>query len=211
MERVILERTGVAQAHFDQVTRVDDRDFNTTYTFTGLPFDVTNQNKWNFDKKDIAMALANTCRFGGMISPFYSVAEHSVKVSRLLREEGAPPDVQLVGLLHDATEAYILDIPRPWKHKVRIGYMPYVELEARMMDAIIDWERDRHGVDLSYAYENDWDVVAQADMDIYEEENATRTNAGRASSDAYWGPHSMYHLFLYEWAGLEKDVLDAQS
>jgi len=50
--------------------------------------------------KDIAHSLSNTCRYSGHCEPFYSVAEHCVRLSRL-----APEHLKIYALLHDAPEA----------------------------------------------------------------------------------------------------------
>ena len=64
---------------------------------------------------DIIHALSYTCRFAGHIDRAYSVAEHSVNVCLYLKERGCEPIICLQGLMHDATEAYLCDIPTPFK------------------------------------------------------------------------------------------------
>jgi hypothetical protein len=73
------------------------------------------------DAGDIARALANQCRFGGHSRGFYSVAQHSVIVSRLVEERGADTEEVFAALMHDATEAYLGDMPHPLKHRSALG------------------------------------------------------------------------------------------
>lgn len=62
---------------------------------------------------DIAHALGQIARFNGHGKFFYSVAEHSLLVAAIMEELdiGDP----LEGLMHDATEAYLSDVPSPFK------------------------------------------------------------------------------------------------
>lgn len=79
---------------------------------------------------DIAKALSHTNRYNGHTDLPYSVAEHCIHVASLL-----PPELQLIGLLHDASEAYIADIPSPFKPLIR----GYEELEDHIMQRV--WKK----------------------------------------------------------------------
>ena len=63
--------------------------------------------------EDIALGLSRECRFSGQTREFYSVAHHSILASRIV-----PDTFALEALLHDATEAYLRDIPYPLKRLV---------------------------------------------------------------------------------------------
>lgn len=97
-------------------------------TFSGRAFHYNDPRPEEVHIEDIAQALSQQCRFAGQTSRFYSVAEHSVLVSR----QFADPELRMVGLLHDATEAYILDLPKPLKELLPA----YEEYEDRLWKVI---------------------------------------------------------------------------
>ncbi len=76
--------------------------------------------------EDIAHSLSLQCRYAGHCILHYSVAEHSVLIARWLRSTYGPMTA-LYGLLHDATEAYCVDVPRPLKPSLT----NYKEIEQR--------------------------------------------------------------------------------
>ena len=73
--------------------------------------------------EDIAHALSLICRFNGHCDRFYSVAQHSIIIACL-----ASPENALWGLLHDAAECYVADMPRPVKRCIP-GYKK-IELDV---------------------------------------------------------------------------------
>ena len=99
-------------------------------TFTGKRFYPLDPREEDIDIRDIAHALSMQCRYAGHCLRFYSVAEHSVLLSRFLRPEGRM--LARWALLHDASEAYILDVPRPLKPFLT----NYRGIEATIMDMV---------------------------------------------------------------------------
>jgi len=98
-------------------------------TYTGKRFTPTNPIVDDIVIEDIAHPLSMQCRFSGHVKKFYSVAQHSVLVSYVCDNQDA-----LWGLLHDASEAYLVDIPRPIKKSGKFDN--YLEFENIMQRAI---------------------------------------------------------------------------
>lgn len=96
-------------------------------TYSGMKFTPLNPKVEQIDIIDIAHALSHLCRFGGHIRSFYSVAEHSVRCCW-----ETSPEFRLAALLHDASEAYLVDVPRPIKRYLG----NYVELEAQIQRVV---------------------------------------------------------------------------
>lgn len=78
-------------------------------TFTGINFNPLKFTEDDFDIVDIAHSLSMNCRWGGHSSSFFSVAQHSVYVSRFMKKN------RMHGLIHDGSEAYGADMPTPFK------------------------------------------------------------------------------------------------
>lgn len=99
-------------------------------TFTGIYINVFEPTPEMISIEDIAHALSHQCRFGGHLPEFYSVAQHSIMCCDFIPSYSHA----LAALLHDASEAYLLDIPRPIKSKLT----NYKETEDRLMRLIAD-------------------------------------------------------------------------
>jgi 5'-deoxynucleotidase YfbR-like HD superfamily hydrolase len=98
-------------------------------TYSGRRFTPTNPNPDAIVVQDIAHSLSMQCRFSGHCESFYSVAQHSVLVSYICDHNDA-----LWGLLHDASEAYLVDVPSPLK---RSGHFQgYIDFEKKVQEAI---------------------------------------------------------------------------
>lgn len=96
--------------------------------------------KWDdVSLRDITHNLGNLCRFAGACSRFYSVAEHSLHVGYFLRHDQGITDRSILmgGLLHDASEALIADVPMPVKRlRALDGYMELEDQIMRMLASV---------------------------------------------------------------------------
>jgi hypothetical protein len=99
---------------FHPVHACNSGKFNTA---SGKIIDLKNPSEDSICIDDIANALSKICRFGGNTNQFYSVAQHSVLVSKLV-----DPEFAKEALLHDASEAYLGDVIKPLKVMIGNAY-----------------------------------------------------------------------------------------
>ena len=98
-------------------------------TYTGKLINVFQPDPELICIEDIAHALSQQCRFSGHTARFYSVAEHSVYCAAMVSGKH-----KLAALLHDASEAYLVDLPSP----IKMAMPEYVDIEDRLMKVIAE-------------------------------------------------------------------------
>lgn len=84
-------------------------------TYTGKHFDPTCPDRDKIDIQDIAHALSMTCRGNGHVKTFFSVGQHCIHCALEAEARGYSARLILACLLHDASECYMSDVPRPVK------------------------------------------------------------------------------------------------
>lgn len=180
-------------------------------TFTGQAFYPLAPNVEDIRIADIAHALSQQCRFAGHTRVLYSVAEHSVRVSRWLKNKFSgtqgkvrvqcsgtmqwlsPEEIQLSGLLHDGSEAFLVDLPTPLKDLPE--FRPYRIAERRLMAQI--FER----FDLTFPLP---DVVKEADGTLL----VTEARDLMPYRKEHWGERGQQPLEekIVPWTSLESEV-----
>ena len=101
-------------------------------TYTGEHFDPLNPEIDKIKGEDAAHALSMICRGNGHVKTFFSVGQHCVNCCREAMARGYSDRIALACLVHDASEAYMSDVPRPLKH-----LMPdYIEVEDALLEVI---------------------------------------------------------------------------
>ena len=101
-------------------------------TYTGKHFDPTHPDEELICIEDIAHALSLLCRGNGHVRPFFSVGQHCILCAKEAEARGYSGRLILASLLHDASECYLSDVPRPFK-KTLSGYK---EQEKNLLDLI---------------------------------------------------------------------------
>ena len=165
---------------------------------SGLRLDFLRPDPEAIDIADIAWSLAHICRWTGGVKKFYSVAEHSVLVA-----DHVPDVIAMDGLLHDATEAYMSDIPAPLKEicpfyadtekKLRkviankFGTAHKIPHDVRIADRRMMEQEFRDVVPVDTRPEHQKSVVAPLDANIQ-----------------FLKPDDAYDLFMKTFRGLGK-------
>lgn len=172
----------------------------TIETSSGVVFDFAKIGTSEMRIEDIAHSLGNNCRFGGHVNKFYSVAEHSVHVASML-----PDKYKLWGLLHDASEGYMLDLPRPLKYMLP----KYLKIESKLQTAI--YSKFAEGAPNATAYK----VIKHADNAMLIRESGTLLTTGSECMSwtkvkpakvviSCWSPKTATNMFMKEWRKLTR-------
>lgn len=172
-------------------------------TFSGQQFFYDAPEEYDYTIQEIGHVLARVCRFAGHLEEHYSVAQHSALVAEevSLVYPDSSRALLRAALLHDASEAFLLDIPRPMKRLP--GFEAYRELEDRTQRAILR----RFGLE-------DWHehaAIKGADMRLLRAEKAAirpqhpffdvddRVGAARVDVVKGLPVHTQRAMFLTAW------------
>ena len=101
-------------------------------TYTGKEFYPMEPDPDAICIEDIAHALPMICRGNGHVHSFWSVGEHCICCAKEAEARGFSNRIILACMLHDASECYMSDVPRPFKQTLP----EYNQLEDRLLDMI---------------------------------------------------------------------------
>lgn len=107
-------------------------DYITTHS--GVHFFPTNPKMEDFHIEDVAHALPLICRGNGHVKQFYSVGQHCIQCAKEAQARGYSGRMVLACLLHDASEAYMSDVPRPFKKYLK----EYAVFEEKLLSLIYE-------------------------------------------------------------------------
>lgn len=121
-------------------------------TYTGKHICPLNIKPEDIELEDIARGLSNTCRFGGQLEYFYSVAQHSVLCYELSKKLNNDDSINLACLLHDAPESITGDQLSPIKGNMAISTMPDGKIVSinQLEDKILEAINKKFGFNFNY-------------------------------------------------------------
>lgn len=105
---------------------------NYITTYTRKHFDPVHPDPALICIEDIAHALPMICRGNGHVRSFWSVGEHCILSAKEAAARGYSNRLVLAALLHDASECYMSDVPRPLKQNMK----QYKEQENHLLDVL---------------------------------------------------------------------------
>lgn len=185
------------------ICREQPRTGDWIQTFSGRQFWPLDPRTNELDLVDIASALSKDCRYGGHCLQFYSVAEHCVLMTREARRRGYSIRDQRTTLLHDGSEGYLRDVPRPIKGDLT----NYRTIEDGLMERIalrfdVDWPIPPHVKALDEEI-----VLAEQAQNMAPVPAPWRTGRSAFKADTpmdvqlrCWPPHRAFSEFMIEAA-----------
>ena len=156
-------------------------------TFTGIYVNVFEPKPEMFCIEDIAHSLSQQCRFNGHLTHFYSVAEHSILCAGYVKYES-----KLAALLHDASEAYLLDIPSPVKKRLS----NYKEIEHKLMECI--------AIKFGFEYPLTKDIKKVDEIILKTEWNELMLNDNNNNMFSCYSPKQAEAIFIRTFNQLKK-------
>ena len=135
-------------------------------THSGRRIDLPSPQRGQVHIGDVAVQLSRIPRFVGATLEPWNVAAHSLHCSALAEADGASLQAQLSALLHDAHEAYMGDIPSPFKQAVmaEAGSMwcPLKLAEDKLQVAVLHQLGSLDCYEANRAAVKHWDLVSLA-------------------------------------------------
>lgn len=177
---------------------------------TGTMVDIQNPEISMIHIQDIARGLSRGARFAGHGSHMYTIAQHSVLVA--VAADGSDEGLlRRIGLLHDATEAYMLDMPKPIKNLIGECYEPY---EHKLQNVIFDrfnltgedtskikyWDNLMYDIEAAALRRNDYTMLQQTNRIVMKQ-----IGVPFAEHLLIWPPElaEFIYLMLCERAGIK--------
>lgn len=180
-------------------------------TATGKAWCADDPRDYDYSVPEIAHALSHICRYAGHCRDYYSVAQHSVIVAQLVEANhpGQPKRLYRAALLHDAAEAFCLDVPSPIKSMPMMrGYKDWIHGVEEAIEIHFNLGAHPHNPWIKYA---DLQALATEKRDILgpspHDDMWIETVLGtlpppREKAIKAWSPKQARRLFIKHWDSL---------